>query len=97
MLQIPLFILVGRNNPLIPLLGISFDTYNLIHRWFGRIVILEAICHTLAHLAKDGWGKAWPDVFSVTFIRWGFIVGDPFTNALFNLQTLREANQPTTI
>ena len=42
---IPLFLLAGRNNPLIWLLGISFDTYNLIHRWIGRIVVLEAVAH----------------------------------------------------
>lgn len=40
-----LFLLAGRNNPLIYLLGISFDTYNLIHRWLGRIIVLEAIAH----------------------------------------------------
>ena len=32
---IPLVILAGRNNPLISLLRISFDTYILIHRWIG--------------------------------------------------------------
>lgn len=71
--MIPLFILAGRNNPLIPLLGISFDTYNLVHRWLGRIVVLEALCHTLAHLAKDGWLEAFPSVFGTTFELWGFI------------------------
>lgn len=30
--MIPLFLLAGRNNPLIWLLGISFDNYNMIHR-----------------------------------------------------------------
>lgn len=48
--MIPLFILAGRNNPLIPMLHISFDTYNLIHRWMGRICIIEAIVHTFAWL-----------------------------------------------
>lgn len=46
--MVPLFILAGRNNPLIALLGISFDTFNLIHRWLGRIVVLESIAHTVA-------------------------------------------------
>jgi len=44
--MVPLFLLAGRNNPLVQLLGISFDTYNLIHRWLGRIVVLEAVAHT---------------------------------------------------
>ncbi|KAL4934320.1 ferric reductase family protein [Aspergillus undulatus] len=46
--MVPLFFLAGRNNPLIPLLRISFDTYNLLHRWLGRIVIIESIVHTFA-------------------------------------------------
>ena len=72
--QIPLFLLAGRNNPLIPLLGISFDTYNLMHRWFGRIVILEAVAHTIAHLAKGGWAEAIPSIWTTPFLLWGFIV-----------------------
>lgn len=76
---VPLFLLAGRNNPLIPLLGISFDTYNLIHRWFGRIVVLEALTHTLAHLAKGGWGPAFMRMFGVPYHLWGFIVSpNPF-------------------
>lgn len=43
--MIPLFLLAGRNNPLIVWTGITFDTYNLIHRWLGRIVVAEAIVH----------------------------------------------------
>ena len=50
--MVPLFILAGRNNPLIPLLRVSFDTYNLFHRWFGRIVILQSIAHTAAWAAN---------------------------------------------
>ena len=50
--MIPLFLLAGRNNPIIKLTGISFDTMNLIHRWFGRIVILEALAHTICYIAN---------------------------------------------
>jgi predicted ferric reductase len=71
--MVPLFVLAGRNNPLIPLLGISFDTYNLIHRWLGRIVALEAITHTLAHWAKGGWGPAIERTFKSESFLWGFI------------------------
>lgn len=46
--MVPLFILAGRNNPLIQLTGITFDTYNLIHRWLGRIVVTEAVIHGTA-------------------------------------------------
>ncbi|CAI6333845.1 unnamed protein product [Periconia digitata] len=56
---IPLFLLAGRNNPIIMLTNLPFDTMNLIHRWIGRIVILEALCHTLAHMAKGAHTKGW--------------------------------------
>lgn len=76
--MIPLFILAGRNNPLVPLLGISFDTMNLIHRWFGRIVAIEAIVHTLAYYAnsalKKGWSAAFLATFESEFLLYGFIV-----------------------
>ncbi|OIW33357.1 hypothetical protein CONLIGDRAFT_695823 [Coniochaeta ligniaria NRRL 30616] len=75
--MIPLFIFAGRNNPLIKLLGISFDTYNLLHRWIGRVVILEALTHTLAFLASNaqtkGWAAAFKTATTVPYILMGFI------------------------
>lgn len=43
-----LFLPAARNNPLIWILYISFDTYNLLHRWLGRIIVLESVVHTAA-------------------------------------------------
>jgi len=54
---LPLFILAGRNNPLITVTGVTFDTYNLIHRWIGRVVIFEALAHSIAYLTKKAHGK----------------------------------------
>ncbi|KAH6636463.1 ferric reductase like transmembrane component-domain-containing protein [Chaetomium tenue] len=75
--MIPLFLMAGRNNPLITLLGMSFDTFNLLHRWLGRIVILEALAHTLAFLissaSASGWDGAFQTVFRVPYMMWGFI------------------------
>ncbi|CAM1501779.1 Fc.00g037630.m01.CDS01 [Cosmosporella sp. VM-42] len=57
--MVPLIIFAGRNNPLISLLKVSFDTYNLLHRWMGRLVVLEAVIHTIAWaipaVADVGW------------------------------------------
>ncbi|KAL8934843.1 MAG: hypothetical protein Q9211_005013 [Gyalolechia sp. 1 TL-2023] len=57
--MIPLVLLAGRNNPLISLLNISFDNFNLVHRWFGRIMVLQALAHSIAEVVKrsdqDGW------------------------------------------
>jgi hypothetical protein len=76
--MIPLFLMAGRNNPLIHLLGISFDTFNLLHRWLGRIVALESLAHTLAFLVSNastaGWDGAFKTVFKVPYMMWGFIV-----------------------
>ncbi|KAI2778104.1 ferric reductase like transmembrane component-domain-containing protein [Daldinia loculata] len=57
--MVPLIIMAGRNNPLIGLLRVSFDTYNLLHRWMGRMVVIEAVIHTIAWAvvaaAADGY------------------------------------------
>lgn len=45
---IPTILFSLRNNPLIPLLGCSYDTFNLLHRWCARIVVVEALAHTAA-------------------------------------------------
>ncbi|CAK7203423.1 hypothetical protein SEUCBS139899_006157 [Sporothrix eucalyptigena] len=75
--MVPLFLLAGRNNPLIPMLGMSFDTFNLLHRWFGRIAILEALMHTLAFLipiaVAKNWAAAFETAISVRYIMFGLI------------------------
>lgn len=59
---LPLFLLAGRNNPLITLLGISFDTYNLIHRQIGRIVVFESLAHALAWMVNEVNTSGWSAV-----------------------------------
>lgn len=53
-----LFVFSARNNPLIPLLGIPFDTFNLFHRWVGRIVVVQSLAHTFIWGVNnyDVWG-----------------------------------------
>ncbi|KAJ3557207.1 hypothetical protein NPX13_g9975 [Xylaria arbuscula] len=74
--MVPLIILAGRNNPLIPLLQVSFDTYNLLHRWMGRMVVLEALVHTIAwayvQVAAAGWRSLNEKILHETFIASGF-------------------------
>jgi len=75
-----LFLLAGRNNPLIKLLGISFSTFNLLHRWLGRLVFAEVVAHAIAHLV--GWvstsglslNAAIQAALGVRFIFYGFLV-----------------------
>ncbi|KAI4124745.1 MAG: hypothetical protein LQ338_004641 [Usnochroma carphineum] len=49
--MMPLMVFAGRNNAFIPLLRVSFDTFNIFHRWIGRLVAVEAIVHTSAWIA----------------------------------------------
>jgi predicted ferric reductase len=53
-----------RNNPLTNLLHVSYDTFNLFHRWTARLVVLEATAHVSAflynayrvtHNGESGW------------------------------------------
>ncbi|KAJ5293793.1 hypothetical protein PENANT_c002G00096 [Penicillium antarcticum] len=57
--MIPLIIMAGRNNPLIAMLHVPFDTWNLLHRWLGRIVVLEALAHVFAWAIPKGQEKGW--------------------------------------
>lgn len=84
--------MAGRNNPLIRWLGISFDTFNLLHRWFGRIVVLEAVCHTLAFLAvsasSSDWGTAFMHIFQSQFLLWGFVATAAFVVIAFQASSI---------
>ena len=58
--MIPLVLMAGRNSFLIATLDLSYDTFNMIHRWFGRIVAAEALAHAVSFFLKDinfsgGW------------------------------------------
>lgn len=48
--MIPLVVMAGRNNPMIAFLNLSFDTFNLLHRLFGRVVAVQAVVHSVAHV-----------------------------------------------
>ncbi|KAI0476221.1 putative FAD binding protein [Xylariaceae sp. FL0804] len=74
--MVPLIILAGRNNPLIHILKISFDTYNLLHRWMGRMIVLEALIHgfawTYVQVSAEGWGSLNEKLLHETFCASGF-------------------------
>lgn len=78
---LPIFVLAFRNNPLIWVTGISFDTFNLFHRWLGRMVILEAITHGVCYIIykvdKVGWEGFQNTLVHGKFVRHGFIVSQP--------------------
>lgn len=81
--MVPLWLMAGRNNPLIKWLGMSFDTFNLLHRWIGRICVLEAVAHTLCYWigssAEKGFAAVFQKTITVPFLLYGFIGTIGFT------------------
>ncbi|KAF7508851.1 hypothetical protein GJ744_008560 [Endocarpon pusillum] len=75
--MIPLVLMAGRNNPLIPLLNVSFDSFNMMHRWLGRLAILEAIAHTLCWMISKvdtaGWSAVKASIINSHLITTGLI------------------------
>lgn len=75
---IPLVLMAGRNNPLIRALHVPFDTWMLLHRWLGRIVVLESLVHTMTWGISYAEAENWRTVFAAlvggSFLRDGFIV-----------------------
>jgi predicted ferric reductase len=69
--------MAARNNPLINWLNLSFDTFNLLHRWQGRIVVLEAVAHTAAWIVSTvstkGWAGVQNSINTSPLIMWGLI------------------------
>lgn len=70
--------MAARNNPLINWLNLSFDTFNLLHRWFGRIVVLEILAHAIAWGASTvestGWAAVQKAITTDPMIIFGFVV-----------------------
>ncbi|EED19739.1 conserved hypothetical protein [Talaromyces stipitatus ATCC 10500] len=93
---VPLVITAGRNNPLILLLRVSFHTFNLIHRWLGRIIVTEAIAHTVAVLVRVGIWKGWNTIpehlFHIPIFTYGFMATIAFVTIFFqSLSPFRHA------
>jgi len=65
--------MAARNNPLINWLNMSFDTFNLFHRWTGRIVVIEAIVHVVAYGLSGTAAKFLASIQS-GYQMWGFVV-----------------------
>ena len=82
--MIPLVIMAGRNNPLIGWLNTSYNTFNLMHRWFGRLVISLAVSHGVVEIMSiviggrkthtPGWESFCGTLKEVRFITFGFVV-----------------------
>ncbi|KAK5088839.1 hypothetical protein LTR05_003061 [Lithohypha guttulata] len=74
---IPIIIMSTIKNPLINALDISYDSFNLMHRWIGRLSILQGLAHTLcwmiAKVKKGGWPAVTASFTHSSFIYTGLI------------------------
>lgn len=87
--MVPLFIMATRNNPLISWANMSFDTFNLLHRWFGRIVALEAISHTIAYgVQKGSWAVFTAGIGQSAFLQFGVVGVGCLTVILFQASSI---------
>lgn len=60
----------------------SFDTYNLLHRWMGRIVvavIIHTVTWAIPAVVSKGWEGLFGKVFNSPFIVSGFFGGVAMT------------------
>ncbi|OIW29397.1 hypothetical protein CONLIGDRAFT_654007 [Coniochaeta ligniaria NRRL 30616] len=98
--MVPLIVLAARNNPLIRILNISFDTCNFVHRWIGRIMILESLVHMMAWIypkvTHEGWTVVASKITHSKFITTG-VVGfiSLLLIVLLSLRPLRSAAYET--
>lgn len=57
--MVPTVLFALRNNPLIWILNVPYDTFNLFHRWIARISILQAVLHVvfwaINTVLQGGW------------------------------------------
>ena len=80
---IPIVIMATIKNPLINALEISYDSFNLLHRWVGRLSILQGIAHVLcwmiAKVKSQGWSAVEKSFTHSSFIYTGLIAVVGFT------------------
>ncbi|KAF2672836.1 hypothetical protein BT63DRAFT_368312 [Microthyrium microscopicum] len=58
----PTIVFALRNNPLIWVIHVSYDTFQLFHRWAARIFIIEALIHALSWVGNTREAGGWTAV-----------------------------------
>ncbi|KAJ5280548.1 Riboflavin synthase-like beta-barrel [Penicillium angulare] len=84
-----LVISAGRNNPLISMLGLSFDTFNFMHRWVGRTIAANAIIHMSAVLANQAYMNGMDyilyTIWQMPFYIYGLVSLSPLRHSFYEL------------
>ncbi|TKX19361.1 ferric/cupric reductase transmembrane component-like protein 8 [Elsinoe australis] len=84
---IPTVLFALRNNPLIPILRVSYDTFNLFHRWCARMVLIQSLLHTVAFAVNAVSAGGMPAfntalATSVSY-KWGMVATCVFAGMVF--------------
>lgn len=70
----PLMILFGgRNNFLLWLTGWPLDTFNVFHKWIGRIIVVELFVHTVTFSVNYDILGRYPTTLAANFMTWGVV------------------------
>ena len=76
--MIPLFVCMMRNNYVGKAVGVGFNTWNLWHRWLGRIVFLESWAHMIAwvinKIDQSNWADLYQTIADSRFFQVGLMV-----------------------
>lgn len=82
--MLPLFVCMMRNNYIGNAVGVPFNTWNLYHRWAGRVVALESFAHmgawTVNQVDHADWAGVVAAVKGSAFLQMGLMVGFPSTS-----------------
>ncbi|EMC92330.1 hypothetical protein BAUCODRAFT_78045 [Baudoinia panamericana UAMH 10762] len=74
---IPTILFALRNNPLIPITRVSYDTFNLLHRWCARMFVFLAAIHTICwavnSISAGGMYQIHIDLTTSFSYKWGMV------------------------
>lgn len=74
MFLFPLLILFGgRNNFLLWLTGWPLDTFNVFHKWIGRIVVVDLFIHAVVYSVDEMIAGKYHKVMKANWMIWGFV------------------------
>ncbi|TDZ40754.1 Ferric reductase transmembrane component 3 [Colletotrichum trifolii] len=98
--MLPLVLLIGHSNPLTMLLRLKYDECIMLHRWIGRLIILEGLLHgtawAIVHVTDKGWASVGTQIRHDGFITAGFVAWASFALILvFSFYPFRSAHYET--
>jgi predicted ferric reductase len=68
-----LFFFGGRNNFLIYLTGWPLETFNVFHRWIGRVIVVNSIVHAAAETINHVHRQKYLTSLRLPYFIWGIV------------------------